>query len=559
MRLHLRLISIVLTLVLLTKFAACAKPLESSSTTGTSANQTTTSQATEATTKPAEPVTLEFLAPALISIEDFATNEFTKWMEEQSGIQTVWSTIPSQGREEKLSIILSTGDLPDVMMSCEVSAAMMAKYGAEEKLFLQLDELIDKSAPNLLKSIAKFDKGLDLLRMVDGHIYSLPVLDTCQHCEHSTKMWLYDPWLQKLNITYPTTTEEFYQMLKAFKDNDPNGNGKADELPLVGASASSGWHSSIDEFLMNAFVYYDRGKLGYYVEGGVVKNSINAEGYREGLRYLNKLFGEGLIYEGSLTQDYETAVKLTESEGDAIVGASPAGFVGMFANLGGERAMGFRPLSPIKGPAGVQHAVTYPSEPWQGNYVISAESVNPEAAVKFGDLLYTREATLNIRAGGMRDSFWRDAKEGEVGFDGKPANWFALQPWQSENPQNESWIEVGVWDFTDLRASQAVDTSVDLWSAAGNEYMLYKVTMEQYAPYRVDFALPPLTFTLEEQEEVAFLQTEIQKMFDSTQFNFITGNASLDADWATYLADLEKIGLAKLMMIYQTAYDRQYK
>jgi len=67
------------------------------------------------------------------------------------------------------------------------------------------------------------------------------------------KMWLYKPWVDKLGLEWPETTEDFYNVLKAFKEQDPNGNGKADEVPLLGATTS--WRTDPFGFLMNSFVY----------------------------------------------------------------------------------------------------------------------------------------------------------------------------------------------------------------------------------------------------------------------------------------------------------------
>lgn len=82
----------------------------------------------------------------------------------------------------------------------------------------------------------------------DGNIYALPSINDCYHCSMAQKMWIYKPWLDKLGLDVPTTTDELYTVLKAFKDKDPNGNGKADEVPLTGAPRGSGWYSSIDAF-----------------------------------------------------------------------------------------------------------------------------------------------------------------------------------------------------------------------------------------------------------------------------------------------------------------------
>lgn len=556
-------IALLLCLVMLFALTACNdKTTDSKQVDTKEGEKTTDTKTNEETEAPAEEkVELDFLAPSYIYIEDYATNLMTLWMEERTNVHVNWSTIPDQkqAREEKLTMLLASNELPDVFLDCSLTDAMISRYGVEEGLLLPVEDLIDENMPNLNSAITKFQGGLDLIRSIDGHIYSLPVLDKCHHCEHASKLWMYDPWMQKLGLEYPETTEDFYNVLKAFKDNDPNGNGEADEIPLI--AADSGWHTSIDEFVLNSFVYYDRSKLGFYAKDGSVESSLNQEGYREGLRFLNKLYKEGLLYEGSLTQGSDQIVMLTENEEAEIVGTATGGWMGCFANFGGERGPNYRPIAPLEGPDGVRIAPTYPSLPGTGDFVLSTKCVDPVAAVKYADILYTQEATLNIRAGGMEGSFWNFADEGQKSFEGKQAIWQMVKPWNDTDPQNESWIAVGVWDYTDLRVGQATSEEImnDLWGKDSNEYMLYTKTMELYAPHAVNWSLPPMNFTTEEQEEVATLKTDLESYYKSAMFNFITGNTDLDADWDKYIDEINKVGLTRLLELYQTVYERQYK
>jgi len=89
--------------------------------------------------------------------------------------------------------------------------------------------------------------------------------------------------------------------------------------------------------------------------------------------------------------------------------------------------------------------------------------------------------------------------------------------------------------------------------------MLFKETVDKYKPVTLEYSIPPRTYTVEEQEEVAMLETQYKKFFDSSQFNFITGELDLDGDWAKYITDLQNSGLTRLKELYQTSYDRQYK
>lgn len=92
------------------------------------------------------------------------------------------------------------------------------------------------------------------MTMSDGKIYALPYVEKCVHCENSSKMWVNKRWLDNLNMEIPTTVEEFENMLIAFKEQDPNGNGIADEIPML--SFEGGWHSdALSGWLSNPFVY----------------------------------------------------------------------------------------------------------------------------------------------------------------------------------------------------------------------------------------------------------------------------------------------------------------
>lgn len=512
---------------------------------------------------------LTILTTLLPAIQDLDTNEFTTWIEEQTGVDITWQTIPqaAQGGTEKLALILAGGEYPDVFMNCPFTSDMVAKYGSSEEILMPLDEYIGKITPNLDKVLEKVKEDgitLDMIRQMDGKIYALPIFDTCQHCEFSAKCWYYEPWLEQLKMEVPTTTEEFYEYLKAIKNTDLNGNGEADEIPFL-SSDGGGWNQQTELYLMNSFIYYNYDDKGLYVEDGKIKSSIDQEAFREGLRYVNKLYSEGLIYADSLTQDNTTSISIVESE-EPVVGVAVGGFVGMFANLGSERANGFRPMSPLKGPEGLQQTVRFLQVPTGGNaaaYILSSTCQNPEAAIRLADFMYTEESTLSVRGGlGLKEVGWTDADEGQLGFDGKPAVWKSLIPWNDSDPQNNTWLALGVWDYTNLRASCAVVEGTEMWSEAGNEWQLYATTEEFYAPYQSKTcdSLPPLNFTAEESDEIATIATDLfsKSYFDTARYGFISGEMSLDNDWDAYVQYLDENGYTRLKEIYQTAYDRQY-
>nr|WP_256719746.1 extracellular solute-binding protein [Paenibacillus glucanolyticus] len=96
-----------------------------------------------------------------------------------------------------------------------ISPAQQMIYSTQGA-FLPLNELIEKQGTNTKKMFQDNPEIQSTITAVDGNIY---------HCSMSKKMWIYEPWLKKLNLDMPETTDELYEVLKAFKKNDPNGNG----------------------------------------------------------------------------------------------------------------------------------------------------------------------------------------------------------------------------------------------------------------------------------------------------------------------------------------------
>lgn len=510
---------------------------------------------------------LTFLTLEAVYIEDYDTNDFTTHMEAKTGVHINWETIPEMAEEEKLNLVLASGDYPDVFFGLSFTDDKLSLYGTEEQLLMPLNDLINDHMPNLKKVLDSVPGAWGAITSPDGKIYGLPSFNICYHCENSNKMWVYQPWLDKLGLDMPKTTEEYEDMLIAFRDQDPNGNGQKDEIPFAGAIKS--WHGTADLFLLNSFVYTDINSridtsperyIGFYVDNGIIKTSVDTDEYRDGLRYLNELYKQGLIFPGSFTQDGTQLVQLVEGSDDPVVGVTVGGWGGVFSDFGGERYSNFRPLEPLKGPDGVQYTPTYLPEPMPGRFVISALCENPVEAIQWVDYLYSTEGTLYAR-NGKEGVNWRWAEDGELGLDGKPAIWKQLIPWNDTDPQNESFLEVGPRAMTsEFRLGQAADQDVDLYAQDGIEKMLFEATKNLYRPYAdVSMALPRLKFLSDEVSEFATIRTEYAKYVKQSLIQFIVGDLDVDSDWDAYAENLEKLDQAELLEVSQKAYDRQFK
>lgn len=539
----------------------------------TETSSTVVASTTEAYTPPADKpyqltkdkVTLKFMATQTPAVIDYATNGFVKWFEEQTNVHIEWQTTPNEVSQlkEKINLILASGDLPDVFfgLSEGITTQIETLYGAEQQVFLPLDEYIEKDSVYFKKFIEEYPSVESDIRAINGKIYGLPSFGECYHCTMQGKLWINKPWLDKLGLAIPTTTDELYNVLKAFKTKDPNGNGKDDEIPMTGSKES--WNTDPVDTLMNSFItdagmYQD---IRRFVRDGKIMSTISQPEYRDGLKYIKKLQDEGLLYQNSIIQT-EAQMKQQVTSDPEIVGffASGASVIQIDADKQNERYRHFVPISPLVGPAGLKHTFYFPTGPSINEFVITKECENPEIAFKWADLMYNWEINKS-RTFGIEGTGWVKAKDGEVGLDGKPALFRSLKQFTSE-PQNDGLMQSGIeWETAKIRLGQATDPNVDPYGKDGVEKLLYDATKNLYEPFinKTDKILPILRFTADEQNSISTIEVELKKYIEESRAAFLFGKKSLDTNWDEYLSQLEKIGLSKDLAMYQKAYDRQIK
>ena len=175
-----------------------------------------------------EPITLRGMVALNANVKDWNEHPALKRMEELTGIHIEWECVPDAGFTEKRNLAFASDDLPDIILRAKISPQEEMKYAANGQL-VALDEYLDY-APNLSALIEQDDAIRKGITMPDGHIYSCPQLNNTEgNLIHH--YWINKTWLDNLGLEAPTTVDELYDVLVAFRDNDPNGNGQKDEIP----------------------------------------------------------------------------------------------------------------------------------------------------------------------------------------------------------------------------------------------------------------------------------------------------------------------------------------
>ena len=499
-----------------------------------------------------EKITLSIFYTSRPLVDTVEENAYTQWLEEETNIALDFEIANQQEGRQKLNILLAGGDYPGIIMDGDMEKAQIFLYG-QQGVFLPQNDLIEEYGVETMKVFEEFPLVETNMTFPDGNIYALPDVNDCYHCSMSAKLWIYMPWLDTLGLEVPTTTEEYREVLRAFRDQDPNGNGVSDEIPLAGAN--QGWHAFLDEFLMQPFVFNDRSNHHLYVDNGEVVASFNQEGWREGLEYMASLYEEGLIAPESFIQDQSQYQQMGENPDAASLGSAVGGHPGVFAFFDGEsgRWDEYRVVPPLEGPSGRReswYAPVYGSFSW----VITDVVENVEAAFRLGDFFYTREALVRNNYG-RQGVEWRWAEDGEIGINGKQAIWVPLVGrgiiagdawWNQAGPQ----VRNRDWRLGRVPSAPEGETSL--------EVMLFEET-QKYEPYQapMEKIVPPVSFNEAEAAQLVEIQTAMNDYVREMIARFITGDAALDDQgWQRYLDELDRIGLERYLEIYQAAFDR---
>ena len=492
-----------------------------------------------------EPITLSIFFQQEPQVLDYEDNKLTKFLEEKTNIHIEWNLVLSKDKDQKLNLLLATGqDLPDVFMG-GMTTALLVDY-AGQGLVVPLNDYIDNSSKWFVEMLEDLPEVKKMITAPDGNIYGLPSINTERPNMMPYRCWINQTWLDNLGLEMPTTTDEFKSVLEAFKTQDPNGNGQADEIAFMGASG--GWATNPEAFLMNSFMQYHP-TFRYNVVDGQVTPVFTYDEYREGLKYLNDLCQNGLLDPSSFTQDVAQLKQIFENPDIAILGSLVAGGPNTYSNMNGERFKEYVAVPPLKGPEGVQYAAYNPYQYLNQAfcYVITRDCENPEAAFRLCDLMYSEEVSMFTRLG-EKGTDWVEAPEGSIGVDGEPAMYEAIlvygtdqqSHWQNRNPYYNFFGNKCV------RSEDPYELQGYLWDV-----------MLQYEPYipAEENCLPPIINTAEEAKEFNEITTVLYQYVDESRVKFIT-SGGIDEGWQAYLDELNNIGLDRAVELTQAAYDR---
>ena len=476
----------------------------------------------------------------------YAGKSFTEDLEvfqafaEDQNVTLEWEVVASSQYGEVLRTRLAAAvDLPDCI-NC--SPIQPASYGASG-IVIPLENMINEViTPNYVAFLADHPVMEALQLSPDGHQYQFSgYCGAGEMIGGGYGLTLRGDWLERLGLDVPTTTDELYEVLKAFKEQDANGNGDPDdEIPF------SDGYGSLNVLAISFGCGYRMGDFDVDPDGNLYF-CCSSEQYRDFLRYVNKLYNEQLIDpEFATTDDDQVEAKEAQNiiggrfmlwvdeipfSEQMIQSADPEGYYVM--------------LNPLTGPNGTK-GVIYSSGMLDGRMCVSRDSKYPERALSFLDYMIFNDYATICNNCGAEDICWNYADDGSVAFTEFVTN----------NPEDLSPMEA-------IRSTGGYHTMPFVMFAEGRKLMnsvndRIVGYIDSMAPYVVDrLEYSPSTET--EATRISELNRDISVLVSEMRLLFMTGEADIETDWDGYLETLDSLGLAEYTALYQAKYDRVYK
>lgn len=486
------------------------------------------------------------------------------WLEEVAKKTNVHVKImPSSSADalEKRNLLLASGEYPDMFLtnwSAIFTKSDVMQFGVKEGILVSISPFLEKYGEEINR-VFEYNPVFRVTSTApDGEVYGVARFSECYHCMAYPKMYIRQDWLDKLGLSMPTTTEELREVLKAFVTKDPNGNGKADEIGLTGATT---WNTMLEYCLLGWSFLNVKPDFWLYLEDGEVKFGPDKDAYREGLRYIKSLYDEGLIDPAAFSQKDDIMAQTIRQE-TPVVGAYVCDHVGMgVQNTNYEEYKNATIVLPLKGPDGFQAQPQNANEGEVQGFmgVITDACKYPEAAFRWLDYQLSEYNTV-AKQWGKQGVGWEYAPEGTKDIFGNPAKYIRYDATENNPEAQELNRAYGFGDgpqadLASLRLSM-LPAVEDLYDASNYEQRITMDTvplMDYVNPER----LPATLFVdVDVADEFNEIKTNLKDFIRKATVQFITGDRDVENGWDAYLNDLKRFGADRYLEIYSETYKK---
>ena len=449
-------------------------------------------------------------------------------LEKQTGIDVDVQNYAYEVAKEKFSLALSSGDYADCIGGWCLSESDILKYGVNQKIFVPLESYIEAYCPNTQK-VLEIPGVRETVTAPDGHIYAVPYVVDAPMVDFQISV--NTKWLENVGMEMPATTEEFEAVLKAFKEKDANGNGDPnDEIPLSFDPDNLKINYLMGWFGMSC------DKYGMTVKDGKPVFGANTDQFKEGVKYLNSLYAQGLIDPETFTQDKG----MWKSKGAKnTFGATMTYASSDFQPYNAGVTPDWKPLPVLSSPNCSNpeyYRDTTGVSILKNQLVITNKAKDVGAILRFWDTVYDADNSIQIINGPLDDVVFKE-DDGYHKID--------MSTRSEEDQKKYSWASL---------FPQSLPKNVPLGFKLIEDPAVYdekKLDVDPtYEPYLTE-DMPAYWMPLDQADEMAEIQTAIEDYIKQKVAEWVAGQADVDADWDAYCKQLDTLGLESYVKMRQ--------
>ncbi len=491
---------------------------------------------------------MELHSNAALICTNFGDLPLAKEIEKKTGIKVeyIHPAVASQaigptGRAtEAFNLMVASGDLPDIMEYYWRWIPGGPTAGIKNGIIIRLNDAIKKWAPNFREFLRKNPSIDKQLKTDEGDYFCFPFLRGTGPGKllSTAGLIIRQDWLDDLKLPIPETIDEWYTTLKAFKEK----KGATAPLTLGKGDLRNDFMSA---FNFNAPSIGN----GFYVDKGKVKYGYIDPNMKNFYATMNKWYKEGLLDPNFATVSSKTVDANMLSGKSGVAHGSGGSGIGRWLPAGkktnpqydlagcpwpaykkGEKVAKFGPIQAV-----------WPGE--QGNAAISSKCRNVEAAVRLLDYFYSPEGNRLMNFGIEGVSYKL--------VNGKPVYTEACYKDGSLNTQEMSKYARGQNNGPFVQDEGYIE-------------QYYSLPQQQQAQANwmktdgLKYQLPPITPSDEEVSQVAKIMSEVDTYNEEMFMKFIMGAEPVE-NFDKYVEQLHKLGIDKVIAIYQSALDRYKK
>lgn len=515
--------------------AACSDSSSSTTTTtSTSSDTTTTTTATE--DKPylisEEPTSLRLFGYVGTDPFDNSWDIFVQAAESTNVSLEGYMSLAESDIDAAWNLMLASGDMPDFVTNTDHNAFESLAYDGG---LIPLNDLIDEYAPNIKAAFENYAGFQACCTSVDGNIYEVR-----KYCESRTAefWWIRQDWLDALDLETPETVDDWYDVLTAFRNGDPNGSGTVDEVPLFDRLTAT--------FAPDEYLYFWNSSTEFYAIDGQMLFEPLLDDFKTAVPNLAKWYKEGLV-------DPEIFTRGSTAR-DTLLGSNLGGATHDWVSTGGyndslaETIPGFNMVA-IAPPAD-QHGNVKERRcggvGGSAGWGITSTCADPVLAIKYMDYWFTQEG-INLSNYGIEGVSYTMDADGTATYtdaimldEAGPS--VALRTYGVAF--NMPMVQLSAYEYAFM---------TDAGKAASELYLSndwYDDAQPPFADGRLS-----LSYSADVSEEYSSIMTPIRTYVDEKLQGWVLGISDFEADYDDFIQELYDRGIERATEINQEAYE----